>query len=269
MGYYNGWPRYVPVAERRAKAAKEMKKLEKKGLALQPVRIEGQKIAKTFWGKAWCENLESYSDFANRLPRGRTYVRNGSVCHLEIEAGKIKAKVSGSSLYDVSISITPLGAREWEGIKRRSAGEIRSLIDLLAGRLSDGVMAVVTDRDHGLFPKPRDIKLECSCPDWADMCKHIAAVLYGVGARLDEKPELLFTLRGVRHEELISASVEEAVGSAARNGRGRRLAGSDLSEVFGVELEGSGEVMVRDRGRRLDGRRTIPRRNDREAGTGA
>ena len=236
MGY--GWPRYVPAAERRAKAAKATQRLAKKGLALKPVRIEGQKIAKTFWGKAWCANLESYSDYANRLPRGRAYVRNGSVCHLEIDAGTIRAKVSGSRLYDVTISIKALRPEEWEGIKKRSAGEIRSLLDLLSGKLSKEVMAVVTDREHGLFPKPKEIRLECSCPDWADMCKHVAAVLYGVGARLDERPELLFTLRGVRHEELISASVKEAVESAVRGGRGRRLADGDVAEVFGVEMDG-------------------------------
>jgi uncharacterized Zn finger protein len=232
-----GWPRYVSAAERRAKAAKATQKLAKKGLVLQPVRIEGKKIAKTFWGKAWCSNLESYSDYENRLPRGRTYVRNGSVCHLEIDAGTIRAKVAGSRLYDVTISIKALKPAEWASIKKRSSGEIHSLLDLLGGKLSKEVMAIVTDREHGLFPKPKDIHLDCSCPDWADMCKHVAAVLYGVGSRLDERPELLFSLRGVRHEELISASVKETVESAVRGGRGRRIADSDVAEVFGVEME--------------------------------
>lgn len=232
-----GWPRYVSAAERKAKAAKATRRLAEKGLALHPVRIEGQKIAKTFWGKAWCSNLESYSDYENRLPRGRTYVRNGSVCHLEIDAGTIRAKVAGSRLYDVTISIKALKPAEWASIKKRSSGEIHSLLDLLGGKLSKEVMAIVTDREHGLFPKPKDIRLECSCPDWADMCKHVAAVLYGVGSRLDERPELLFSLRGVRHEELISASVKETVESAVRGGRGRRIADSDVAEVFGVEME--------------------------------
>ncbi|MGO8693414.1 MAG: SWIM zinc finger family protein [Rectinemataceae bacterium] len=237
-----GWPRYVPAAERRAKAAKAMQRLAKKGLALKPVRIEGQKIAKTFWGKAWCANLESYSDYENRLPRGRAYVRNGSVCHLEIDAGTIRAKVAGSRLYDVTISIKALRPEEWGGIKKRSAGEIHSLLDLLSGKLSKEVMAVVTDREHGLFPKPKEIRFECSCPDWANMCKHVAAVLYGVGARLDERPELLFSLRGVRHEELVAASVKEAVESAVRGGRGRRLADGDVAEVFGVEMDSPAAV---------------------------
>ena len=159
------WPRYVPVAERRHKARKEMEKLAKRGMALQPVHIEGTKITKTFWGKAWCKHLEGYSDFENRLPRGRTYVRNGSVCHLEIGSGTVKAKVSGSMMYTVAIGIKPLGASAWKGMKDRCAGEINSLLDLLGGRLSDGVMAVVTDRDGGLFPKPREISMDCSCPE--------------------------------------------------------------------------------------------------------
>lgn len=238
MGYeYDRWPRYVPVAERRQKAAKELGKLAKKGEAVQPVVIEGRTIARTFWGKAWCENLEGYSDFANRLPRGRTYVRNGSVCHLAIEKGIIRARVSGTSLYTVTIGIKPLAAGSWEEIRKRCAGKITSLLELLSGKLAGGVMEIVTDRKSGLFPKPEEITLDCSCPDWATMCKHVAAVLYGVGARLDEKPELLFLLRGVNHLELVTESLKDAVSSSLEGGSGRRLAGGDLSDVFGVDLE--------------------------------
>jgi uncharacterized Zn finger protein/DNA-binding transcriptional regulator YiaG len=235
MGHW--WPRYVPVGERRHTADKEMAKLAKKGVVLQPVRIEGTKIAKTFWGKAWCEHLESFSDYENRLPRGRTYVRNGSVCHLEMGNGELKAKVSGSELYTVTIGIKRLKPSVWAEIKKRCSGEIGSLLDLLGGKLADGVMEVVTDREHGLFPRPREITMDCSCPDRATMCKHIAAVLYGVGARLDERPELLFFLRGVNHDELISAKVEEAVERAVGRGSGKRLRESDLSEIFGIEME--------------------------------
>src|SRR5665213_273756 len=92
-----GFRPYVPVAERRAKAARELAKLAKKhGQASSPVRLDGRKIASTFWGKAWCDNLEAYSDYANRLPRGRTYLRNGSVIDLRIEPGKVQALVCGS-----------------------------------------------------------------------------------------------------------------------------------------------------------------------------
>ena len=155
-------------------------------------------------------HLESFSDYANRLPRGRTYVRNGSVCHLAVDQGKIAAKVRVGAL-QLWIKIKTLPAKKWKAIKPRSPGKIGSLLDLLQGKLSGQVMEVVTDRNEGLFPLPGEISLKCSCPDWAVMCKHVAAVLYGVGARLDQKPELLFKLRGVDHEELIAADAEAAV----------------------------------------------------------
>jgi uncharacterized Zn finger protein len=232
----------VPVAERRRRAAKKMASLRKKGLDVQPVTIDGRKIAASFWGEAWCEHLESFSDFENRLPRGRTYVRNGSVCHLAISKGKIVAKVSGSELYTVEISIKTLLLKKWKAIKSRCGGQIGSLLELLEGRLSDQVMEVVTDRKEGLFPLPGEISLDCSCPDWATMCKHVAAVLYGVGARLDSKPELLFLLRGVDHEELIAADAEKAVTAVTSRGKSKRLAAAALGEVFGIEINADGTV---------------------------
>ncbi|MFO7900016.1 MAG: helix-turn-helix domain-containing protein [Planctomycetota bacterium] len=237
MGWY-GWRPYVPVAERRARAQRELAKLRKKGLDIQPVEIEGRKIARTFWGDAWCEHLESFSDYSNRLPRGRTYVRNGSVCHLEIAEGEVRALVSGSELYEVAVAIDCLAAEQWRAIKGRCAGRIGSLIELLAGRLSENVMAVVTDREAGLFPLPGEITFECSCPDWAVMCKHVAAVLYGVGARLDEEPGLLFRLRGVRHEELIGTETgAAAVMTGGGDGTGRRRIADDaVADVFGIEM---------------------------------
>jgi uncharacterized Zn finger protein len=237
MGWSYDWKPYVPVAERRRKALKKMDALRKKGVDIQPITIDGRKIATTFWGAAWCDHLESFSDYANRLPRGRTYVRNGSVCHLAIDKGKIEAKVSGSELYTVQIAIKTLPPKKWSDVKRRCTGQIASLIELLQGNLSAGVMEVVTDRANGLFPLPGEISLKCSCPDWAVMCKHVAAVLYGVGARLDHKPELLFKLRGVDHEELIAADAEAALSAATAGGTSKRLAAADLSDVFGIELE--------------------------------
>ena len=192
---YGGWAPYVPVAERRRRAMRRMEALRKKGVDVQPVAITGRKIATSFWGEAWCHHLESFSDFENRLPRGRTYVRNGSVCHLAIAQGRIEAKVSGSEVYDVTVTIKTLPGRKWTALKGRCSGQIGSLLELLEGRLSNHVMEVVTDRKAGLFPLPGEMSFRCSCPDWARMCKHIAAVLYGIGARLDAKPELLFTLR--------------------------------------------------------------------------
>ena len=236
-GGYGGWGPYVPVAQRRRNAMKKMDALRKKGVHIQPVTIEGRKIARSFWGEAWCEHLESFSDFENRLPRGRTYVRNGSVCHLAVAQGEIKAKVSGSELYDVKVSIKTLRPAKWTAIKGRCSGQIGSLLELLQGRLSDHVMEVVTDRQEGLFPLPGEMSFHCSCPDSARMCKHIAAVLYGVGARLDSKPELLFTLRGVDHEELIAADAEKAVAAATSRGKSKRLAAGDIGDVFGIEID--------------------------------
>ncbi len=231
-----GWRPYVSVAVCRSRAMKKMEKLRKKGLDVQPVKIEGRKIARTFWGEAWCDHLESFSDYENRLPRGRTYVRNGSVCHLDIARGGIEAMVSGSELYEVKVSIETLARKKWKDVKERCAGQIGSLIELLQGRLSENVMTVVTDRNKGLFPSPREISLKCNCPDWAVMCKHVAAVLYGVGARLDEKPELLFLLRGVDHEELISAEVGIATAAGKAKGGHKRIADDALADVFGIEI---------------------------------
>ncbi len=236
MSAWFQWRPYVPVARRRAQAAKQMEKLRKKGVNIQPVNIDGRQIARTFWGRAWCDHLEKFSDYANRLPRGRTYVRNGSVCHLDIRKGQIAAKVSGSEIYDIQVSIKPLAKDKWRRMKESCAGQIGSLIELLKGQFSDHVMTVVTDRDRGLFPRPGEISLDCSCPDWADMCKHVAAVLYGIGSRLDEKPELLFVLRGVDYTELVTADAARAVVAKARKTGRRTLDESELSEVFGIEM---------------------------------
>src|SRR5665647_3955327 len=196
MSYY-GWHPYVPVAEKRRRAEQKLAKLRKRGQPVAPVSVDGRTIAKTFWGKAWCENLESYSDYENRLPRGRTYVRNGSVVDLQIAESQITAQVSGSEIYEVKVAILPVARPRWKAICEDCAGSIDSLVELLQGRLSKGVMERISQQQTGLFPSPKEIKLSCSCPDWAEMCKHVAAVLYGVGARLDQQPELLFRLRAV------------------------------------------------------------------------
>jgi uncharacterized Zn finger protein len=233
---YGGFRRYVPVAERRAKGLRHVQKLRKAGHEPQPIEVEGRgrKVATSFWGQAWCQNLESYSDFANRLPRGRTYVRNGSILDLTIEAGRIRALVMGSELYDVEIRIDPLASERWKAIRKSCAGHISSLVGLLQGRLEAGVMEIVTSKDEGLFPSPQEIHLDCSCPDWAFMCKHVAATLYGVGVRLDQAPELLFTLRGQDPAELIDGAVELSTPETAS----QTLSPSeDLSSVFGIDLD--------------------------------
>jgi uncharacterized Zn finger protein len=255
---YGGWRPYVPVARRRANTAGEIKKLRNKGMDIEPIEIQGRKIAHTFWGEAWCKHLERFSDFSNRLPRGRTYVRNGSVCHLAVKKGKVEAIVSGSELYHVAIHIAPLAPDKWKNIRRQCAGRIGSMLELLQGHLSDHVMGIVTEPEKGLFPKPKDIKLHCDCPDWAVMCKHVAAVLYGVGARLDEKPELLFELRKVDHQDLISSDLDIRAATAGR-GKRRRLANQDLSNVFGIDIE---DTTPPTKAGKTPPRKTAPRSNN-------
>ena len=239
----SGWryTRKPSVLEQRERARREGKQLERKGAKSgrkpSPVVIEGRAIAHSFWGKAWCGNLESYRDYEYRLPRGRSYVRNGAVLDLAIGAGRIQAVVSGTQLYDVDIRIKPLAQAHWGRLKAQCAGQIDSLIELLEGRLSDRVMGIVTDRNQGLFPAPKEIEMSCSCPDWATMCKHVAAVMYGVGARLDAQPELLFTLRNVEHGELIAAATEFEV--PKRDAQRKTIEEADLAGVFGIELAGA------------------------------
>jgi len=249
MSFY-AWKPYVPVAVRRKKAEKLAAKSAKSGAVLSPVRASRGAIAKTFWGRAWCENLERYSDYANRLPRGRTYVRNGSVIHLEIGEGEVRAQVVGSSLYKVTVSVATVPGEHWRAVSAECATSIDSLVELLRGRLSKAVMERICKPGSGLFPAPREIKLDCSCPDWATMCKHVAAVLYGVGARLDQQPELLFRLRRVDPKELVAQA-----GAGLPKGRkgpaaGKVLEEDRLADVFGIEMdEGAARTKVVARGK--------------------
>ncbi len=238
MGWgFREWRPYVSVGQKLARGRKKAAALAKKQKRQpQPVELPGRAIATTFWGKAWCDNLESYQDYANRLPRGVTYVRNGSVADLVIGKGQIDAIVAGSEAYSVRITIRPLGDSRWKSIKSDCSRSIDSLLDLLAGKLSAGVMKRMTDRTKGLFPAPSEMKMSCSCPDYSTCCKHIAAVMYGVGSRLDRLPDLLFTLRGVDHRELASQAIAAVNLDRELGGQDRQLDGQDLGEVFGIEL---------------------------------
>ena len=234
--YHHGFRPYVSVAARRAQAARELAKLRKNGRAMSPVAIEGRKIARTFWGEAWCDNLERYSDYANRLPRGRTYVRNGSVVDLQVGPGRVTALVSGSAMYNVQVTVGPVPRARWSAICKDCSGAIDSLVELLQGRFSKGVMTRLCEQKTGLFPSPKEILFTCSCPDWASMCKHVAAVLYGIGARLYHQPELLFTLRKVDQQDLIAKAGADLSKKGRRPVGAKVLASDDLSEMFGIEM---------------------------------
>ena len=232
---YGGWAPYVSVAERRAKTQKLILKMQKKGAVFNPVENIGRVIAKTFWGKSWCKNLESYSDYESRLPRGRSYVRNGSVIDLKILPGSIQAQVMGSELYQISITMSSMPDHKWQSLVSECSGQIDSVVELLQGKFSKSVMSIMTESSQGLFPKPSEIKFSCSCPDWAGMCKHIAAVMYGIGARLDAQPEFLFTLRQVDHLDLIkkAAVFDNLPGAESQESA---IAEEDLSALFGIEM---------------------------------
>lgn len=253
---YGYWKPYVPVAKRRAQAEKAVAKAKKAGQDMQPVVIAGRTIAKTFWGKAWCDNLEAYSDFENRLPRGRTYVRNGSVIDLKVEPGKVRARVVGSSLYQIEIGIAAVPDTQWKSLAKECTGSIASLVELLQGKLSQAVMERICQPKTGLFPAPKDIQLDCSCPDWATMCKHVAAVLYGVGVRLDAQPELLFTLRQVDASELVTQAAELPVKATKTPAKGKVLDDAQLADVFGIEMA-SPEALP-DMKKKAASRRTKP-----------
>ncbi len=236
MSNWYGYTPYVPVHERRANAVREVEKLLGDAVEAQPIeKFSGRKLVKTFWGEAWCENLEAYSDYASRLPRGRTYAKNGSVTHLEITESKVLAYIAGSELYTVEIAIEALSEKRWEAFKSRCAGQIHTLLDLLQGKVADAVLHEITNKDEGLFPAPREIDFACSCPDIATMCKHVAATLYGVGIRLDHAPELFFTLRGVDHAEIIASASTEALDEGLPEHEDL-LADANLGSIFGIEF---------------------------------
>lgn len=236
-GDFGGWPEYVPVGKRIEAAKKHAAKRAKRaGRSAEPVKITGRAIATTFWGKSWCRHLEHYSDFSNRLPRGRTYARNGSIADLLVTRGRIEAVVAGSEVYDVAIAIAPLAPEKWRAIKRDCATSIGSLVDLLTGCIADDVMRRLVRPEDGMFPSPRQITMKCSCPDGARLCKHLAAVLYGVGRRLDSQPELLFLLRGVDQQELVAAATKESVSRAVRGNAPHALGRDALEEIFGIDL---------------------------------
>lgn len=231
------WWSYQDVAEAKERIQREIAKRKKRGEtfeALLPQATGRKHLCATFWGKAWCSHLESYQEYESRLPRGRAYLRQGNVYNLDIEAGKIAAVVAGSELYDTQVFIQPLKASKWHDIVAKCEGQVGSMLDLLAGKLGDGVMRVLSDGEDGLFPKTKEIRFDCSCPDHADMCKHVSAVLYGVGVLLDAKPELLFTLRGVDGADLLAKAKDAAVSGVAENAG--ELAGADLSALFGIEI---------------------------------
>lgn len=237
-----GYPKYVTAAEKKAKAEKKLKQLRKKMPGIEPVIIEGSTLAHTWWGKAWNRNLERYADYSNRIGRGKSYVRHGAVLDLKIIGGQVTALVQGTRAkpYEVVINIAPVKKANWDQIRKQCQGELRSLTDLVAGRFPEELGEIFLTEGKGMFPTPKEISFDCSCPDWASMCKHVAATLYGVGARLDEDPLLFFTLRQADTEELVARAVQEKTGdllARASKKSSRVLGDADLSGLFGIDMD--------------------------------
>lgn len=242
MGYWGYYPPYVSVAEKRAKAAKKLKNLKKKNPDIKPILLEGSGIAKTWWGKSWNLNLERYADYSNRIGRGRSYVRHGAVLDLQINSGKVESLVQGtrSKPYSVSVKIKAVNKKIWKEIKSACEGRLDSLQELLAGKFPKALGEIFTIQGEGLFPSPKEIEFSCSCPDWAYMCKHVAATLYGIGTRLDEEPGLFFKLRKVKMEDLVTQAVEDKTRKLLKKAKkktARVIADSDLADVFGIDME--------------------------------
>ena len=239
----------MTVGERKAKALRAAEKLGRTQ-SLDPVVIEGQ-LAATWWGKAWNRNLEGYADYSNRLARGRSYARHGSVIDLRIEAGLISALVQGSQSrpYEVKISIMAMHANARAQLNEACAGKLDSAEALLRGRFPEDMVRLLTAEKTGLFPNPSGIRFSCSCPDSASLCKHVAASLYGVGARLDRDPALFFLLRKIGLEDLISQAVREETQKllqAKSAGESVLMDEEDgsLSALFGIELSAVGEKRI-------------------------
>jgi uncharacterized Zn finger protein len=232
--YYNrSKPKKAPPSPQ-----KQIEKLRKKTPDIQPVIVDG-KLAKTWWAQAWNKNLESYADYGNRIGRGRSYVRNGSILDLTILPGEVHSLVQGSKTkpYEVAIYISPLSDAKWSSIVRQCSRKIESLEDLVAGKFPQGLVDLFTNKGDGLFPAPKEIRFSCSCPDWASMCKHVAAVLYGVGVRLDSDPTLFFLLRDVNFTDLLRKSMDEKMKSMLKNAgnvTSRVISDADAFEIFGV-----------------------------------
>ncbi|MBQ7678863.1 MAG: hypothetical protein IJT34_03330 [Butyrivibrio sp.] len=182
-----------------------------RGQVLEPVVVRGRIIAHSWWGRAWCENLERYADYESRLERGKRYLRTGAVVDLKILPGKVTAKVQGrrKNPYKVEIRISPVNEERLDRIMEMCGSRIGDLDRLLKGDFPEEFKGSFLG-EEGLFPTPREIAFGCSCPDWALMCKHVAAVLYGIAVRFDEDPLLFFRLRGIDVDRFVTVTLQNS-----------------------------------------------------------
>lgn len=242
--YYNYYGRanmhYRKVDEKKQLGDAYIKRMLKKGYDIQPVSViaTGRKVTTTWWGKAWCDNLEKYADEENRISRGKTYLKDGFVLDLHIDKGEVTAIVQGNRKkpYEVEIDIAPLSKRRIDEILTNCGKKLDSLDMLVSGQFPKDLKELFTS-DEGLFPKLSEIRFYCDCPDSAYMCKHVAAVLYGIGVRMDEDPLLFFKLRGIDVNNFIDKTIKSKVNTLLDNASkksDRIIKDSDIDKLFGL-----------------------------------
>ena len=240
--YWSNIPSYnqPSVSELRRRAEVSVSSARRKGQIMEPAipQTRSGPVCQSWWGQAWCQNLERYADYSTRLERGRRYIRSGTVLDLKIRKGRIEARVQGSrrAPYKVEIRISPLSEEKCQMILEKCGRRIRTMEDLIYGRFPEELKELFTQED-GLFPRPTEISFMCSCPDWALMCKHVAAAMYGVGLRLDENPFYFFELRGVEVDRFIDVALDNKVERMLDNASvmtSRIMETDDLMDLFGV-----------------------------------
>lgn len=234
-------PYKIPTATELEKK-KEKSRTRLRGHDLKPIVIEGKTLGRTWWGKAWNQNLESYADYSNRVGRGKTYVRQGMVIHLNIEEAQVFGLVQGrkKAPYEILVKIEPSTEDDIKAIGEISRQHVESFESLLHGEFPKELEVLFTRKGFGLFPSPKEIDFYCSCPDHAYMCKHVAAVLYGIGSRLDEDPQLFFTLRQINGINFIKESIDVVL-TDMLNGAGvkteRTISEEKAKRLFGFDEE--------------------------------
>lgn len=223
----------------------ELRQMAKDSLAknkdYDPVIFEGNsrsKICKSWWGDAWCRNLDRYADWDNRIDRGRSYLRNGTVIDLKMNGGEIYAKVQGSreTPYTVKITIDPINEKKSRKIEKQAAGKIQNIEALLTGTFPESLKEDFF-QEGMLFPSLKEIHFNCSCPDWASLCKHVAATLFGVGVRLDTDPKIFFQMRGINIEDFVEKAISGKLEKMLKNAdkiTPRIIKDSEIMNLFGV-----------------------------------
>ena len=192
----------------------------------------GDRFGTTWWGRLWIHALEELGDdFENRLPRGKKYAEEGAVSHFMVKPGEIQARVHGRKTYEVTLGLPALTPLQWDRALERIAQESRFTASLLAGEMPQGLDETFREAGASLYPRvPKELQTHCTCPDWANPCKHVAAVCYIMAEALDRDPWLLFDLRGKTRESVLEVLQEMggiSAASAPAAPRRRRLRKGD------------------------------------------